>query len=185
MSGFKVGDKVKYVNAGGNFHIKDDNVYTVLSSDNYQVLLKEVPGIAYHNERFKLIEEKQMFDMKKEKWFIRTPTPEISDAVIEWLKKEQNLKLHNLLDPKTPIEKYGTEACLCGDETVKEFGVTYSESSFFEEDGWKEIKLTFKTVVDTVEYPSAETQAQKDLKELEQQIAKLSEQAAKLRESVK
>lgn len=37
-----------------------------------------------------------MFDMKKDKWFIRTPTPEISEAVQLWLF-EQGFKIRTAL----------------------------------------------------------------------------------------
>lgn len=127
-----------------------------------------------------------MFDMKKDKWFIRTPTPEISEAVIEWLKKQHDLFLHKSINSSDLHKDYGLKTCLSGDgPNTAIHGVCYSPSDFYEREDFQEIKLTFKTSVASVEYPFVETQAEKELKALEQKIQELTEQASKLRSVIK
>lgn len=187
MSRFKVGDKVLCVSSDGMDHLVIGNEYSVnyVYSDT-EISVKEVPNFTHYTKRFELVKEKHMFDMKKDKWFIRTPTPEISEAVQLWLF-EQGFKWCSLIN-KGEV-RHTDRKILSGAHHFgsNEFGCNDISDKYYLFDA-KEIKVKIRKIVeyrvDTVEYPSTETQAQKDLKELEQQIAKLSEQAAKLRESI-
>ena len=180
MSGFKVGDKVLCVSSDGMDKLIIGKTYTVSWVGVADLSVKEVPKWTHYIRRFELVKEKNMFDMKQEKWFIRTQTPEISEAVQLWLF-EQGFVWQS---GENKAQYTDTKNVMLSDYAPN--GPRFAWSTSVSEDaGYKEIKLTFKTTVDTVEYPSTETQAQKDLKELEQQIVKLSEQAAKLKESMK
>lgn len=125
-----------------------------------------------------------MFDMKKDKWFIRTPTPEISETVQLWLF-EQGIgwqypvgeKVVHHTNAKILMNSSCEKSCFCLADYIDE-----------KYDGQrKEIALTFKTIVDSVTYPEPEvieTESQKQMKVLEEQIQKLIVEKDKLKETI-
>ena len=134
----------------------------------------------YYTSKFSLVKEKNMFDMKKDKWFIRTPTPEISEVVQLWLF-EQGFKWQHFKDTKI----HCTESKFLKLSPFEDDTFCHTDSIDPKYDKSKEIKLTFKTSVASVEYPVVETEAGKELKALEQKIQELTEQASKLRSVIK
>lgn len=183
MTSFKIGDKVERI-AEEHCKMAVGDVSTVCGVTPFGSLeLLDFEGI-HASVNFKLYEEKNMFDMKKDKWFIRTPTPEISEAVQLWLFEQgfgwqdDGQKVLYKSQQFLTNTKYPHFACnyILHSNTVDKQA---------EENGVKEIKLTFKSSVYSVEYPVVETQAEKELKALEQKIQELTEQASKLRSVIK
>ena len=115
-----------------------------------------------------------MFDMKKEKWFIRTPTPEISEAVQNWLF-EQGLSWQAYGNKE--VNYTDTNYLMLSPYEPERFCHTFSIDDKL---GQKEIKLTFKTIVDSIECPEIKSEEQKQLDILMQQITDLQKQAEKL-----
>lgn len=184
MTQFKAGDKVKRIKdsyAGMNV----GDIGTIESVDYDTIVISEHKGLGsetrHDKDKFEIVtEEKQVFDIKSSKWFIRTPTPEISEIVQRWLFEQGFLWQVLGKDRIINTDKlYLVSSELCHNRFAWDDDLSSSKYK-----DYKEIKLTFKTIVSDVEYPETETQAQKDLKELEAQIAKLSEQAAKLKLSI-
>lgn len=171
---FQIGDKVERI-AGDHCKMCVGNISQVIGlvhDGDLELLDFEGTHAAYN---FKLYEEKQMFDMKKDKWFIRTPNPEISEAVQLWLF-EQGLQWCGASYTNVA---HTNSLVLMWTENNKFVWCDELDSDY------KEIKLTFKTSVASVEYPIIESQAEKELKALEQKIQELTEQASKLRSAIK
>lgn len=132
-------------------------------------------------------EEKQMFDMKKEKWFIRTPTDEVCQAVQLWL-----------FGQGFEWQQYGKQVMFLNDEHTcaihnhhdyKEQTIWRNPNNEWEieelvKSNYKEIKLTFKTIVDSVEYPETKSAEQLQLEVLQGKIAELNREAEKLQKLV-
>jgi len=139
-----------------------------------------------HKDDVELVTEENpvKFDLKKDKWFIRTPTVEVYDAVVEWLS-EQGLWLHAFMKPYEAVEKYGEDGCLSGDKDLLINGVIFCSGEWFDlRKDYKEIKLTFKTIIDKIEYPKVESVQETELKLLEQKAQELNDQIARLRDSL-
>lgn len=180
MTSFKIGDKVERI-AGEYCKMAVGDVSTVCGVTPFGSLeLLDFEG-THASVNFKLYEEKNMFDMKKDKWFIRTPTSEISEAVQLWLF-EQGLRWAGSEEQGKNVQYIDSEAIGFG---YGENGFGHTHVRWWKDNDHKEIKLTFKTSVASVEYPVVETQAEKELKALEQKIQELTEQASKLRSVIK
>ncbi|WP_391560671.1 hypothetical protein [Robertmurraya sp.] len=123
-------------------------------------------------------EKKAMFDIKKDKWFIYTPTPEISKAAQEWLFQEGfSWQAHG----NKEVNYTDTNYLMLSPYEDGRFCHTFSID---EKLGEKEIKMTFKAVVDSVEFPETQTPEQIQLDKVMDQIAELQTQAAKLQELI-
>lgn len=124
-----------------------------------------------------VVENKMKFDMKENGWYIRYNNEEEFNLVQEWLQENygDNLDCHFV-----SRSEYVTNVASTGYifDTLKH-GSTENIASYA-----KEIKLNFKTVVDSVEWPEVETEAQKELAKLQKQIEELSAQAEKLKASL-
>lgn len=123
-----------------------------------------------------------MFDLKKEGWYIATNNRAEYAAAqeylftqgFEWYCKGQAVSYNGQ-------ESYGETACIvhCGVD-----GISLGYSSY----GWatnadnelKEIKLTFKTIVDSVEYPETVTPEQQQLAQVMQKLDDLKSEAEQL-----
>lgn len=116
-----------------------------------------------------------MFDLKKDKWFIRTPTPEISKAVQEWLF-EQGLVWQHFKDK----EIHCTESLFLKLSPFEDDAFCYVSSIDPKYDNSKEVKLTFKTIVDSVEYPETITPEQQQLAQVMQKLDQLRSEAEQL-----
>lgn len=143
----------------------------------YKVIGSELVGTKYFDkddvEGIK--EDRTMFDIKKDKWFIYTPTPEISKVVQRWLFAQGFVWQHfkdaeiHCTDSRYLKLSPSEDDAFCHTDTIDP---KYDKS--------KEIKLTFKTIVDSVEYPETQTPEQKQLQEVMTKISELQEQAEKL-----
>jgi hypothetical protein len=176
MSKFKKGDKVIRVNKGFS-DMKVGDKGTVVKYISTGVYLEEFVG-GHDPDNLKLIEENKMkFDMKKEPWFIRYNNEEEFNLVQEWLDKNygEPMDCHYV-----SYSKYITNAAESGYlfETPK-YGRNEKIESYA-----KEIKLTFKTIVDSVEWPEVESEAQKKIKELEQTINSAKVQIEQLEQTI-
>lgn len=147
----------------------------------YKVVGSELVGTKYFDkDDVEIInEEKVMFDMKKEKWFIRTPTPEISAKVQMWLF-DQGFVWQHLKDTAVHI----TESKFLKLSPFEDDAFCHTDSIDPKYDNSKEIKLTFKTVVDSVEYPETKSAEQIQLDVLQEKIAELTREAEKLQKLV-
>ena len=175
MSKFKVGDKVVCIDPGCNF-LTAGKEYTVTGHGqmtSIYVVNDRENNTWYYPNRFELIKENvHMFDLKKERWFIRTPTPEISKLVQEWLFEQgfewysSGKSVKHLYEPYIGNSRH-EQHCL-----VMDLMEPHSTR--------KEIKLTFKTIVDSVEYPETVTPEQQKLASLIAHIEQFKAEAQQL-----
>ena len=117
--------------------------------------------------------EEMQFDMKKEPWYIRVANEQEYELVQNWL-----------------LENYGTN---CVAEYSREFKyLTNTYSGGHVNKSWvmygsgnkperQEIKLTFKTVIDSVTFPEVKTEQQKQIEELEKTILLAKQQIETLK----
>ena len=117
---------------------------------------------AYH---FELVQEKeQMFDMKKEPWFIRVENEQEFNAARKWLDENFGYYLDT---------EYMTY--IVGLSNTDDFGGICSYVMWMAEHSLKtteryETKLEFKAVVDSVTLPEVKTEQQRQIEELEKTI---------------
>jgi hypothetical protein len=116
-----------------------------------------------------------VFDIKKDRWFICTPTHEISRLVQNWLFDQGFVWQHH----EDASVRY-TSSLYLKLSPYKRGAFCHTDSIDLKHDTAKEIKLTFKTVIDSVEFPEIESEEQKQLDILVQKIADLQKQAEKL-----
>lgn len=134
---------------------------------------------------FEIVEEgKPMFEMKTMPWYIRVNSEAEFNAAEAWLLenygKNLGLKYYGYMKALTNAFKDGHvpdgDVMYVGDISLE----TYLSSGKV-----KEIKLTFKTTVDKVEYPAVESKEQLEKKEtiekLERNIEEAKRQIAKLK----
>lgn len=182
MSKFKVGDKIRHVGPWKNWPDSYYEITEVLNS-YYHCGISRTLTKQYENY-FELVEEKQMFDMKNNYWFIEVHNEEESKAAqqfafdngVVWCGDDPE-QYYNL--PHYP--------CKIGQSSYDRMGkMAYGVDTERNKSKYKEIKLTYKTVttVDKVEWPVVESETQKKLRELEEQQRKIAEDIAKLRESL-
>lgn len=177
-SKFKAGDKVVCVYAIDS--LQNGQHYTVSHYKNsaYQDLIgiKELDNIEFFISRFELVQEpemKQTFDMHTQPWYIRVEDEEQFNLANEWLKENfgSSLDMAYFEDVKYLTNTCGTEV-----EEVVMYGLkTYLDRP--------EVKLNFKTVISSVEWPSVEvceTEQQKRIRELKETIDNASKQLEEL-----
>lgn len=174
--------KVKVIKAGlGSYWYADKlgEVFEVVVNNNGSWDYKEVgsPGVNryFDKDDVEIIKEVPMFDIKKDKWFIYTPTHEISKLVQNWLFDQGFVWQHH---EDTSIRYTSSLYLKLSPYTTGAF--CHTDSIDLKHDTAKEIKLTFKTVVDFVEFPETKSEEQKQLDILMQQITDLQKQAEKL-----
>lgn len=134
----------------------------------------------YYFELYKEEPKVKQFDIKKDAWFISTPTEESSKLAQEWLF-DQGLIWQGYED--TNIHLAHTKALMSSNYTKGEFCWSGPVGIIDK----PEIILTYKTVIDTITFPvleEPESEAQKQLKVLKEQIAELSKQAEVLEGSL-
>lgn len=126
-----------------------------------------------------------MFDVKKDKWFVRVANKQEAIAVQEWAFSE-GLGWCGSLELRTDFDAWGTDenskAVGCGHFGGNSLG--QAPGTWWESNGHKEIKLTYKFGVDTVIYPEVESPQQKQIKALEETIAQAAAQIQKLKEEM-
>jgi len=177
MSKFKVGDRVVCVEASVQYAaiILLGKEYTITELSQSGSSTVRVDGIWWwHESRFELAEQKYSFDMNKEAWFIRYKDYYEFKATKEWLTENFG-RCDDLVYKFMGSDKIFTNTWTDGEVCpMVLWGDNPHQSA-------KEIKLSFKTAIDSVEYPTVETEKDKQLRELEATIAKASEQIKALK----
>jgi len=195
VSKFKVGDIVRVIE-NWPYNLKIGEEFEVETTHNGRIRLKNfINNLVGNNSTlwpessFELVSDShkeeskvKQFDLKKDRWFISTPTPEASKLAQEWLFDQGIIWQSAVNDAKK----------------VKFTDTSYLMSSLYEKgsfcwstpkhiQGYEEITLTYKTIIDTITLPvlkEPESEAQKQLKVLKEQIAELSKQAEVLEGSL-
>lgn len=127
-----------------------------------------------------------MFDMKNENWYV-APKSKAEYAAIQEYLFAQGFGWHseNQSVSYAGQESYGETTCIVHLSDEGNYLGYSSECWATNPDNeLKEIKLTFKTIVDSVEYPETQSPAQIELQALQQKIKDLETQANKLQELI-
>lgn len=192
---FKIGDKVEaltdYPEHGGRKIIKGMRGVVLdpdagIRGDNTLVHVMFDNGIEEYmfSYRLKLVKEEKeemKFDMKKEPWYIRINSKAESKAVQEWLfSKGLGWTTRNAPDLTVKYENYKFICNIFTDGIViSSLLKTNSQGEIHE--SAKEIKPTFKAVVDSVTFPEVKTEQQKQIEELEKTILLAKQQIETLK----
>lgn len=120
-----------------------------------------------------------MFDMKQEPWYIRVNNESEFNGAQQWLTENFGTNLKTTYNLGVG---YLTNAAYGG--YIEDDHVMYGNIESVNLTFRHKIKLTFKTIVDSVEYPETQTPAQIELKALQQKIKDLETQANKLQELI-
>lgn len=190
MSKFKKGDKIKVVSSERKSYWYSDKIgqeFILLGVDKSHgpfILENENLGRSFFAESdIKLVQEKEMFDtnfdMKSQPWFIRVNNMKEWSTVQKWLEDnfgsavdcsyENNIKLVTNTDSSGEIwdtPMWGSDV-----ETKKKQA--------------QEIKIHFKTVIDSVQYPQVETEQDKKIRELRETIEKAQKQIEDIQKGMK
>ena len=178
MSKFKPGDKVVCVDgASWEGSVKEDQQYEIENGPNQYNCYKLVGVKNWWNvDRFELIKEKTMFDIKKDAWFIRVNNEQEWSAANDWLEENYGKRIGRSYLYPTSL----TNTEVDGDVYYR---LMWTEDRKPHESA-KEIKLSYKLVVESAILPETKSQAQKDLEILQEQIAELQKQAEKLKSNI-
>ena len=119
--------------------------------------------------------EEMQFDMKKEPWFIRVTNDQEFNAACDWV--EENFG--DYLETEYSSNKQGLT-------NTDDFGeicthVMWMGEHSFNQTERHEIKVTFKTVIDSVTFPEVKTEQQKQIEELEKTIFLAKQQIEELK----
>lgn len=177
MSKFKVGDKLVCTNTGGN-HLTVGKHYVAVTATPHNVVVINDIGdeVFYDKSRFEIVQEKEMFDMKTNPWFIRVNNKEEYDAASEWL----NENFGNY------YADTGYIGYIVGLSNTDDRGEIHPRVMWMGEDSLGateryEVKLNFKTVIDSVEYPVVKSERDLKIEELEQSIKEAQERLNELK----
>lgn len=182
---FEVGDKVRRIKESFN-GMKVGDVGTVVEIKYEGVLIKEFNSPAYCHDinNLELVEEeKEMFDMHKNAWFINVNSDEECEAAQKWLF-EQGIYWCNGGKDVTNIFARSLTNFVDKNIGINKYGFLWDANQAKPNKNIHEIKLNFKTTVDSVEYPIIETEAQKKLKELEATAKQIQEQIQELKKEI-
>ena len=126
-----------------------------------------------------------MFNVKKDKWFIRVASQQEANAAQKWAFA-QGLGWGDKFELRTDFYSWDTNGASAAIGSGHFGGgcLGQASSTYWERHGHKEIKLTFAFAVDTVIYPEVESPQQKQIKALEETIAQASAQIQKLKEEM-
>lgn len=199
MSKFKAGDKVKVIKAEDyywyNNHIGE--VFTLMSGpdqegdwriqenvdwriqENVEHYLAECDiELVCANKQLVQEKEDMQFDMHKQPWFIRVNNKEEYNAASEWLYENFGNYANT-----------GYASYIVGLTNTDNSGEIHPRVMWMGEDSLEateryEIKLSYKTVVDSVTFPEMKTEQQKKIEELEATIAQAQAQLAQLKQQI-
>lgn len=137
-----------------------------------------------HKDYFEVVA--RQFDFTNDPWYIHIQTKEHYEAVKDWLATEHKINAMPLCWCAGGV--YLTNIYSDGDKTVKQ--VLWSSTKNGVSPKAQRIRLQFKTKTEVVQvtYPTIvkeETESQRLLKELQQQIAELQAKATQLEQEVK
>ena len=186
--GYKVGDKFEVLKSVCGFtkgrtitlYRDDGSDCPLFEGENSNHATCDGAEGAYMSlEDVKPLKEKEMFFLKTNPWYIRVTNEAEYNAANDWLE-----------------ENFGRKVTVCygGDYVVgltntNDIGdihniIMWMDESSIDSTPRHEIKLTFKTVVDSVEYPAVksteEIEREKKIKELKETIALAQKQLDEL-----
>ena len=188
MQEFNIGDKVvcvcrnddNWYKIGSEFTIRSDS-FVDRTDDEVCYLVEEFSNnkIWIQGNHFELIKEepKQMFNIKTDPWFIRVNSEQEFEVIQDWLEENYGTRLSSSYHSRMV---YLTNSY--DDGEVQNSFVMHGVGNPLEKNSRKEIKLTFKTTIDSVEYPVVETEQQIKMKQLQETIDKAARELKELRE---
>jgi len=190
MSYFNMGDKVVCVCKDEDSWYEIGSEFTIRSApfrdtqDNtICYLVKEQPnnGVYIQGSQFKLTKEepKQVFNIKTDPWFIRVNSEEESKVIQDWLFEQGIMWKHSSTQHK--YTEYTFILNVFSEGSIPKRLLRTNEACEIHPTA-KEIKLTFKTTIDSVEYPVVETEQQIKMKQLQETIDKAARELKELRE---
>lgn len=133
-------------------------------------------GSGWLSYYYKPYEEKQMFDMKKQPWYVTVTSQKEFDAVQEWLLTNYG-------------SNFNAEYYNGGIVSLSNFDFTgkiLDKIVWWSAEPVKfncEIKLNFKTTVDSVEYPEIMDEKQIEIEKIRKEMENLTERMKKLENS--
>ena len=123
-----------------------------------------------------------MFDFKTDKWFIRVENEQQAVAAQEWAF-EQGFGWSGRKTLREDFRSWDMPRAIgCGHGGAGYMGQAPAQYWFVH--GHKEIKMSFKVVVDEVVLPVVESQQQKQIRELEETIARATQQIQELKKDI-
>lgn len=127
-----------------------------------------------------------MFDMTKDKWFIRVANQQEAISVQSWLMRHGYAWGGSGRLIREDFEGWDSEGGFCAIGMGHMGGGSLGQASpgYWERYGHHEIKVNFKLCVDEVTYPTLESEQQKQIKALEATISQAQEQIKKLKEGM-
>lgn len=190
MKDFKLGDKLKMNMSLGLARIGDTVTVVALDNPEPGFYLSETEVNIHwandHKDKFTLVG--RQFDFTNDPWYIHIQTKEHYEAVKDWLATEHKINAMPLCWCAGGV--YLTNIYSDGDKTVKQ--VLWSSTKNGVSPKAQRIRLQFKTKTEVVQvtYPTItvvkeETESQRLLKELQQQITELQAKATQLEQEVK
>ena len=183
---FKKGDKVKIVSR--KFPSVWYNNVGVGKIFNVEYFRENQHGKYYMGEGFEggvyecdleLVEEEKeemQFDMKKEPWYIRIEDEQEFNAARDWVEslgfkfeygnkyEEDIVAISNYLNSYGEVEP-----------------IIHKNKAQDDQSEYNEVKLKFKTVIDSVTFPEVKTEQQKQIEELEKTILLAQQQIEELK----
>lgn len=180
-SKFKVGAQVLCVNDKGytNGYVVKGAVYTITDKtwndcDSDEVSIIDVTSFP---RDFKLYKEKpvKQFDMRTQPWFIRVNNEQEFNLVQEWLEENFGTVPYFGWYPQT---KGLTNTNVDG-KMYSDYVMWFCDDKNLNQNA-NEIKVNFKTIIDSVEWPVVESEKDKKIRELEETIKKAQEQIKEL-----
>lgn len=187
MEGFKIGTRVVCVTSDCNWY-KEGDKFVIRSApfidtqDNavcYHVKEQPNDSVWIQGSQFKLAEEetKQMFNIKTDPWFIRVNSEQEFEIIQDWLQENYGCCLPLFYSVEF---EYLTNTLWTGQ--VEDAFVMYGQGDPLGTVSRKEIKLTFKTIVNSVEYPEVNSPQQIQIAALQETIEKAAMQIKLLKE---
>ena len=190
MSKFKENDKVKVVSClqptywyankiGQEFTLNEYNASFGWSiKEDYRAHLKEC-DIVHVQEKEEMQFDGKTFNLKTQPWFIRVNNEEEFEAVNKWVKENAEYELFTpYFDGMVAISNTDDE----GDVWVRLMYVKDGSRIVRSNITCHEIKVNFKTVIDSVEFPIVESEQQKKIRELQETIETAKRQIEELKE---
>lgn len=184
MSKFNVGDKVVATRSqGGNgITIQAGHIGTVTKIESRFLSVDEFDNkfgpCLMSQSAFELYEEKQMFDMKKQPWYVKA-SEENFQAVVNWLKYKgfefpSSFRCYR--------EIYITNRSSSGTLVDRCEWAMYERTVSCKA---REIKLSFKTetTITNVEFPEILTEKEIETKKIREEMEALAERLKKLENS--
>lgn len=188
MQEINIGDKVvcvcrnddNWYKIGSEFTIRSDS-FVDRTDDKVCYLVEEFSNnkIWIQGNHFNLVKEepKQMFNIKTDPWFIRVNSEEEFEVIQDWLEENYGTWLSSSYYSRMV---YLTNSC--DDGEVQNSFVMHGSGDPLEKQARKEIKLTFKTIIDSVEYPVVKSKEQIKIEELQATIDRACQEIKELRE---